>query len=107
MTAFETLIESKVGNPIERLYFLVQCAVGKAKEVIKGCLVTKSSKSCGDAKRLLKKYFGDPFNIARAHIDKITNWSAIKPNDAKGLQEFSITLEQTRSAMLPTSHMAS
>jgi hypothetical protein len=36
INAFESLIESKVESPIERLYFLDQYTTVKAKEVIKG-----------------------------------------------------------------------
>ena len=42
IAAFETLIESKVDNSSERLYFFDQYTSGKAKELIKGCLQMKS-----------------------------------------------------------------
>ena len=38
LTAFESLIESKVEHSHERLYFLSQYTSGKAKEVLNGCL---------------------------------------------------------------------
>lgn len=55
MTAFEPLIESKVEDSCERLYFLGQYTSGKAKEGINGCLQRKSEGSCKEAKGLLKK----------------------------------------------------
>jgi len=70
ITAFETLIESKVENSIERLYYLDQYTSGKAKELIKGCLQMKSEDSYQEARRLLKKHFGDPYKIASAYISK-------------------------------------
>ena len=48
IAAFETLIESKVDNSSERLYFLDQYTSGKAKELIKGCLQMKSGDSYKD-----------------------------------------------------------
>lgn len=51
IAAFETLIESKVGNSSERLYFLGQYTSGKAKELIKGCLEMKSEDSYKEARR--------------------------------------------------------
>lgn len=45
MTAFEPLIESKVEDFFERLYFLGQHTSGKAKEVINACLQRKSEGS--------------------------------------------------------------
>ena len=41
MTAFESLIESKVEDSHERLYSLGQYTAGKAKEIINGCLQRK------------------------------------------------------------------
>ena len=38
MTAFESLIESKVEDSHERLYFVGQYTSGKAKEIINRCL---------------------------------------------------------------------
>ena len=52
ITAFETLIESKVDNPKECLYVLDQHTRRKAKELIKGCLLTKNEDSYKVAKRL-------------------------------------------------------
>jgi len=75
MNAFESLYESKVEDPCERLYFLGQYTSGKAKEIINGCLQRKSEGSYyQEAKGLLKRQFGDPFKIANAHITKLSSW---------------------------------
>ena len=105
ITAFETLIESKVENSVERLYYLDQYTSGKAKELIKGCLQRKDENSYQEATRLLKKHFGDPYKIASAYLSKISNWPSVKPNDGTGLQEFSIVVEQARNAMSSMAHM--
>ena len=105
ITAFETLIESKVENSMERLYYLDQYTSGKAKELIKGCLQMKDGDSYQEARRLLKKHFGDPYKIASAYLSKILNWPSMKPNDGTGLQEFSIVLEQARNAMSSMAYM--
>jgi hypothetical protein len=75
-TAFESLIESKVKDPIERLYFLGQYTVGKAKDVIKGCLQRKTNDGYGEtnansAIHSKQRQFGDPFKIANAHVTVI------------------------------------
>ena len=105
MTAFESLIESKVEDSCERLYFLGQYTSGKAKEVINGCLQRKSEGSYKEAKGLLKRQFGDPFKIANAHITKLSSWQPIRANDGSALQNFSIALDQAKSAMKGMSHM--
>ena len=104
MTAFESLIESKVEDSCERLYFLGQYTSGKAK-VINGCLQRKSEGSYKEAKGLLKRQFGDPFKIANAHITKLSLWQPIRANDGSALQNFSIALDQAKSAMKGMSHM--
>ena len=73
ITAFETLIESKVDDSNERLYFLDQYTSGKAKELIKGCLQMKGEDSYKEARRLLKKHFGDPYKVASAYIAKLSS----------------------------------
>ena len=105
MTAFESWIESKVEDSCERLYFLGQDTSGKAKEVINGCLQRKSEGSYEEAKGLLKRQSGDPFKIADAHITKLSSWQPIRANDGSALQNFSIALDQAKSAMKGMSHM--
>lgn len=105
IAAFETLIESKVDNSSERLYFLDQYTSGKAKELIKGCLQVKSGHAYKEARRLLKKHYGGPYKIASAYIAKLSSWPAVRPNDGTGLQEFSITLEQARNAITGMQYM--
>ena len=84
ITAFETLIESKVDDSNERLYFLDQYTSGKAKELIKGCLQMKGEDSYKEARRLLKKHFGDPYKIVSAYIAKLSRWPAVKLDDGTG-----------------------
>ena len=104
MTAFASLIESKVEDSCERLYFLGQYTSGKAKEVINGCLQRKPEGSYKEAKGL-KRQFGDPFKIANGHINKLSSWQPIRANDCSALQNFSIALDQAKSAMKGMSHM--
>ena len=99
IASFEAIIESKVDNPSEKLYFLNQYTTGRAKELIKGCMQRRSFTSFDEAKDLLKKHFGDPFRIASAYISKLTAWPSIKPNDNEALHIFSIFLEQALNAM--------
>ena len=88
IAAFETLIESKVDDSTDCLYFLDQYTSGKAKELIKGGLQTKGEDSHIEARRLLKKHF-DPYKIASAYTAKLWSWPAVRPNDGTVLQEFS------------------
>ena len=93
ITAFETLIESKVDPSSKRLYFLDQYTSGKGEDSYK------------EARRFLKKHFGDPYRIASAYIAKLSSWPTVKLNDGTGLREFSIVLEQARNAMTGMQYM--
>ena len=88
IAAFETLIESKVDNSTDCLYFLDQYTSGKAKELIKGCLQMKGEDSHIESRQLLKKHF-DLYKIASAYTAKLSSWPAVRPNDGTVLQEFS------------------
>ena len=98
-SAFDTLVESKVDDPLELLYYLEQYAAGKAKEIIKGCFQNKSTTSYKEAKALLKRHFGDPFKVANAYITQLLMRTSIKPNDGGKFQEFAIILEQAKAVM--------
>jgi hypothetical protein len=50
-------VESKVDDSIELLYYLEQYTTGKAEEVTKGCLQSKTESSYLEARALLKKHF--------------------------------------------------
>ena len=65
----------------------------------------KSGDPHKEGRLLLKKHFGDPYNITSAYIVKLSSWPAVRPNDGTGSQEFSITLEQARNAMTGMQYM--
>ena len=77
ITAYETLIESKVDDSNERLYFLDQYTSGKAQELINGCLQMKGEDSYKEASRLLKNHFGDQYKITSAYIAKLSSWPVV------------------------------
>ena len=45
----------------------------------------KSGDSYKEARRLLKKHFGDPYKIASVYIAKLSDRPAVEPNDETGL----------------------
>ena len=44
--------------------------------------------------QLLEKHFGDEMKIANAYLDKMLNWTAIKADDGKALQAYSLYLRE-------------
>ena len=59
--AFESLIESRTCNSTERLYYLEQYSTGDVKELIKPCHHLPPDVGYEEARKLLKKKFGDEY----------------------------------------------
>ncbi|KAI3365427.1 hypothetical protein L3Q82_010513 [Scortum barcoo] len=89
MCAFEHGIEDKTENCKDRLYFLEQFTMGKPRELVRSCQHMEQSRGYKEAKRLLKKYFGDDYKISTAHVDIALSWPSVKPEDAEALQAYS------------------
>lgn len=70
-SAFESLIEFRVSDPKQRLYYLSQFTSGDAKESIQGLITLDSPDSYDEARKVLKERFGHPYRIAQAYKDKL------------------------------------
>ena len=90
--AFEHLVERKTTSPSVRLYYLVQYTSGNVQELMKSCLAMKPSEGYTEATRLLKERYGQNYQIASAHVNRLINGPVIKPDDGVELQRFSIQL---------------
>ena len=66
INAFENLIESRVTDPKQRLYYLNQYTAGDGKESIKGLITLDSTDSYEKARKVLKERFGHPYRVAQA-----------------------------------------
>ena len=106
ITAFESLIESRVEDPQQRLYYLNQFTNGEAREVIKGLVTLNSPEAYAKARSLLKERFGHPYRVAHAYKEKLMNWTAIKDaGEGTLLLEFSDFLVQAEEAMKTLQYM--
>jgi hypothetical protein len=57
--AFENIIEAKVANSSERLYYLEQFTIGQARELVKSCHHMAPVRGYQEARALLKKNYGN------------------------------------------------
>ena len=103
INAFESLIESRVTDPKQRLYYLNQYTAGDAKESIKGLITLDSTDSNEKARKVLKERFGHPYRVAQAYKEKLNSWPAIREGDGASLQQFSDFLVLCEQAMRPLS----
>ena len=72
--AFENIIESKTSSSSERLYYLEQFTSGDVKELVRSCHYLPPDKGFQEAKRLIKKKFGDDYCVVTAYENKALNW---------------------------------
>ena len=104
--ALESLIESRTCNSTERLYYLEQYTTGDLKELIKSCHHLPPDVGYEEARRLLKKKFGDEYRVASAYESKALAWPPIKAEDCTALNNFAIFLSSCKN-VLAGSHYAS
>lgn len=91
--AFENGVEAKTDNWSDCLHFLEQYTRGQPKDLVHSCQHLPSELGYLRAKSLLCEHFGNEHKIAHAYMEKINNWPAIKSEDTKALQTFSLFLK--------------
>ncbi|XP_032416528.1 uncharacterized protein LOC116718567 isoform X3 [Xiphophorus hellerii] len=91
--AFENSVEAKTSNLSDCLHFLEQYTRGQPRDLVHSCQHLPSELGYPRAKSLLSEHFGNEYKIAQAYMDKINNWPAIKNEDIKSLQAFSLFLK--------------
>ena len=86
--AFENIIKSKTTSESERLYYLEQFTSGDVKDRIKSCQYLPPEKGYQEARRLMKKKFGDDYHFVAAYETRALNWHEVKAEDSAGLNKF-------------------
>ena len=89
ITNFMTNVASVVDDPTKKLTYLIQHCTGKAKEVIKNCILLPKAQQFDTAVSLLQKNFGQNHTIARSYIDSLVNGSQVRSNDVDALIQLS------------------
>ena len=96
---FENIIEAKVVNASERLYYLEQFTAGQVRELVKSCYHMPPGRGYQEARALLKRNYGNEYKIAAAYMDKVLKWPELKPEDNLNLHRFSILLVCCKNVM--------
>lgn len=99
ITAFDTLISSKVPSERDRIYFLDKYTEGKANAVVKGFLAMNSDKAYGEARKLLDSRYGNPVHVAESYKSRLRGWPQIRDGDSAGILDFSDFLVKAKTAM--------
>ena len=72
--AFQNIIESKTLSSSERLYCIEQFTSGDVTELVRSCHYLPPERGYQEARRLMKKKFGDDYRIVTAYETKALNW---------------------------------
>ncbi|KAK3726857.1 hypothetical protein QZH41_010519, partial [Actinostola sp. cb2023] len=105
MMAFDSRIKPKTTNNADRLYYLQQHLEGEAKDLIEGCLHLDPDEGYNEARKLLDKEYGDPYNISVAYINRLLKWPSVKYDDVTGLKRLSLFLVKCMNAMKTINYM--
>ena len=97
--AFENMIEAKTTSYSARLYYLVQYTIGDVQELMRSCLAMDSEKGYCEAQKLLAKRYGQPYRIASACVERVTNGPGIKSEEGAALQSFSLLLTGCKNTL--------
>ena len=97
--AFESLIESRTCSSTERLYYLEKYTTRDVKELTKSCHHLPPDVGYEEARKLLKKRFGDEYRVSSAHESKFLAWPPKKAEDGTVLNNFAIFLSSCKNAL--------
>ncbi|XP_044182096.1 uncharacterized protein LOC122962911 [Acropora millepora] len=103
--AFENIIESKTSSSSERLYYLEQFTSGDVKELVRSCQHLPPDAGYDEARRLMKKKFGDDFRVVAAYESKALSWPEVRAEGGVGLNRFSLFLMRCKNAMEGSGHL--
>nr|XP_058965277.1 uncharacterized protein LOC131791925 [Pocillopora verrucosa] len=89
---------SRTHSNTDRLYYLEQYTSGDAKELVISCHHLPPDEGYNEARRLLKKKFGDEYRVTLAYETNALAWPSIKPEDGSALQ-FAVFLSSCTNAL--------
>ena len=104
--AFENMIEAKTTSYSARLYYFVQHTAGDVQELMGSCLAMDSEKGYHEARKLLTKRYGQPYRIALACVERVTNGPAIKSEDGAALQTFFVLLTSCKNNLTDIGYLS-
>ena len=97
--AFERLVENQTFSSTERLYYLKKYIAGDAKELVPSCHHLPSDEGYEEARKLLKRKFGDEYNIASAYESKAIDRPTIKSEDGTAPSKFPVFLSSCKNSL--------
>ena len=106
MTSFENSVEKDTDDKSRRLQLLIQYCIGKAKKVIKSCVLLEPDEGYEEAKKLLAERVGDKFKVTNFWITKVSDGPLIKAGDREALQDLADDLKNCEITLKATGRLA-
>lgn len=97
INAFQSTVGTKAVGEALKLRQLVQYCTGKAREVIRPCLLMSPKDGYYEAIKLLETRFGEQHRVAKAWVQILVEGPVIKPHETAKLQDFA---DKVRGCML-------
>lgn len=97
--AFDHAVDNRADSYQDKLYYLEQYTSGEPQELVRSCEHMLPERGYKEARRLLKRQYGDELKIANAYMDKALRWPQIKPEDGKALSAYALFLIGCRNTM--------
>ena len=100
--SFENSVDKTSVEDSIKLTRLLHFCTGDAHKLLHACLVMEPSEGYRKAKQMLKDRFGNPYRIADAWMQRVTQGNKIAPNNKKAIQDMADELNicvQTLEAM--------
>ena len=84
----------------------MQYTAGDVQKLTRSCLAMDSEKGNREAWKLLAKRHRQPYRIALAWVERVTNGPAIKSEDGAGLQLFSVLLTSYKNTLTDIGYLS-
>ena len=94
--SFESTVETAKTDNRARLNLLIQYCQGDARLLIEDCVNLDPKIGYEEAKKLLKKRYGQPWQIAEQYLQSMTEGPPIKASDHEGLAQLSLRMQKCR-----------
>ena len=94
MMLFHEIVEKMIDNPRGKLTHLIKYTKGDTKDIIKHCIQQPLTQGFKKSKALLKRKYGNPYNIMTMYRKESKVWPQVKNGDVDTLQKFCSFLGQ-------------
>ncbi len=98
-TLFDMAVDSRISDPREKLALLIEFTSGEPKNLIETCLYQTPGSGYRRARELLEKHYGNPIQVANAHMEKLISWPKVYDGDSKKMREFYVYLVKCQSCL--------